>query len=161
MNEVVIHGILKSAIAAQKGACEAGGGKFKAEEAPNGTFSASCVYPAIPAIVAPVSNSDIVETMATQPPVASMDTPTPAPLGGPSDFVSAHKTATKTVLLVDNEGREFLRVGGSRSWRNFNPGNIRKGGFSNNHGAIGDDGSFAIGASLFTRWSNHRVHRVG
>ncbi|MEP5730837.1 MAG: TIGR02594 family protein [Sulfitobacter sp.] len=73
-----------------------------------------------------------------------MDTPTPAPLGGPSGFVSAHKTATKTILLVDNEGREFLRVGGSRSWRNFNPGNIRKGGFSDNHGAIGDDGSFAI-----------------
>ena len=89
-------------------------------------------------------NSDIVETMRTEPPVATMNTSTPPPPGGPSAFVAAHKTATKTILLVDDQGREFLRVGGSRSWRNFNPGNIRKGDFSNNNGAIGDDGSFAV-----------------
>ena len=86
----------------------------------------------------------MIENMRTEPPVEGMDSSVAAPPGGPSTFVAAHKTATKTVLLVDDEGREFLRVGGSRSWRNFNPGNIRKGNFSTSNGAIGDDGSFAI-----------------
>ena len=89
-------------------------------------------------------NSEIIENMPTEPPVADMDTSTAQPPGGPSTFIAAHKTATKTVLLVDDQGREFLRTGGSRSWRNSNPGNIRKGDFSSNNGAIGDDGSFAI-----------------
>ncbi|MCG7522779.1 TIGR02594 family protein [Ruegeria sp. Ofav3-42] len=89
-------------------------------------------------------NSEIIESMRNEPPVAGMDSSAVLPPGGPSTFIAAHKTATKTVLLVDDQGREFLRVGGSRSWRNFNPGNIRKGNFSTNNGAIGDDGSFAI-----------------
>lgn len=89
-------------------------------------------------------NSDMIENMRTEPPVDNMNTSAPPPAGGPSVFIAAHKTATKSVLLIDDQGREFLRVGGSRSWRNFNPGNIRKGNFSTSNGAIGDDGSFAI-----------------
>lgn len=89
-------------------------------------------------------NSDMIENMRTEPPVDGMDTSASPPPGGPSAFIAAHRTTTKTVLLVDDEGREFLRVGGSRSWRNFNPGNIRKGNFSTSNGSIGDDGSFAI-----------------
>ncbi len=85
-----------------------------------------------------------LEKLPTKPPVAAMDAPELPPPGGPDHFVSARKTATKTNLFIDEKGREFLRIGGSRSWRNFNPGNIRKGSFSENAGAIGDDGSFAI-----------------
>ncbi|PRH85364.1 hypothetical protein C5L14_23270 [Labrys okinawensis] len=36
------------------------------------------------------------------------------------------------------------RIGGTRSWRNFNPGNIEYGKFAASHGAIGTDGRFAI-----------------
>jgi hypothetical protein len=36
------------------------------------------------------------------------------------------------------------RTGGSRSWRNRNPGNIEYGKFAKEHGAIGSDGRFAI-----------------
>lgn len=36
------------------------------------------------------------------------------------------------------------RRGGSRSWRNCNPGNIEYGRFAKEHGAIGSDGRFAV-----------------
>ncbi|MCP5467822.1 MAG: hypothetical protein H7A32_00960 [Deltaproteobacteria bacterium] len=37
-----------------------------------------------------------------------------------------------------------LRSGGTRAWRNNNPGNIRNGKFADNHGAIGEAGGFAV-----------------
>ena len=37
-----------------------------------------------------------------------------------------------------------VRIGGSRSWRNNNPGNIEYGPFAMAHGATGSDGRFAI-----------------
>ncbi|PRH86931.1 hypothetical protein C5L14_16730 [Labrys okinawensis] len=43
--------------------------------------------------------------------------------------------------VPDNGERRF---GGSRSWRNRNPGNIEYGPFARSHGAIGSDGRFAI-----------------
>ncbi|WP_226951213.1 conjugal transfer protein [Rhizobium terrae] len=82
--------------------------------------------------------------MPTRPPVANMDEPTPPPAGQPGEFVHARVIAPKTILYIDGAGREQVRESGSRSWRNCNPGNIRKGDFSVNCGAIGDDGSFAI-----------------
>ena len=39
---------------------------------------------------------------------------------------------------------EAPRAGGSRSWRNNNPGNIEYGPFAKAHGAIGSDGRFAV-----------------
>ena len=78
------------------------------------------------------------------PPVPIMDTPDPVPPGDATGFIAARKTAHLTVLYIDAEGREVLRQGGSRSWRNNNPGNIRKGSFADNSGAIGDDGAFAV-----------------
>lgn len=41
-------------------------------------------------------------------------------------------------------GGNFRKVGGSRSWRNNNPGNIEYGDFARRYGAIGTDGRFAI-----------------
>ncbi len=82
--------------------------------------------------------------MPSTPPVANMDSPAPAPAGAHGPFVHARAIAPKTILYTDADGRDEIREVGSRSWRNCNAGNIRKGDFSINCGAIGDDGSFAI-----------------
>jgi len=94
----------------------------------------------------PVSTKirDIGAALPDRPPVANMDQPTPPPGGPVGEFIHARSIAYKTVLYTDAEGRDEIREGGSRSWRNCNPGNIRKGDFSLNAGAIGDDGRFAI-----------------
>lgn len=84
------------------------------------------------------------QALPSSPPVANMDDPSPPPAGAPGEFVHARSIAPKTILYTDADGRDQIREGGSRSWRNCNPGNIRKGDFSRNCGAIGDDGSFAI-----------------
>ncbi|KQV81839.1 conjugal transfer protein [Rhizobium sp. Root1220] len=73
-----------------------------------------------------------------------MDDPDAPPAGAPGEFVHARMIAPKTILYTDASGRDQIREGGSRSWRDCNAGNIRKGDFSINAGAIGDDGSFAI-----------------
>lgn len=74
----------------------------------------------------------------------NMDRPVAPAAGAPGQFVQARKIADKTILYIDDQGREFLRESGSRSWRNNNPGNIRKGSLASTAGAIGDDGAFAI-----------------
>lgn len=38
----------------------------------------------------------------------------------------------------------FINVGGTRNWRNNNPGNIEAGSFATGQGGIGSDGRFAI-----------------
>lgn len=43
---------------------------------------------------------------------------------------------------------ELQRREGTRNWRNNNPGNIRKGGYAQSKGAVGDDGAFAVFPSL-------------
>ena len=54
-------------------------------------------------------------------------------------------TGGKTVTYFDNESNQETRTGGSRHWRNKNPGNIVYGGWAKRHGAIGKDrGGFAI-----------------
>lgn len=87
---------------------------------------------------------NLSEILPKQPPVPAMDRPEPPPAGATSRFVFARSTMPRTVSYIDDAGREEIREGGSRSWRNCNPGNIRKGDFSISCGAIGDDGSFAI-----------------
>ncbi len=94
----------------------------------------------VPPPVEPRVNPDLPPT----PPVPGLDGPDPPPAGPPGAFVAARRTLQTTVLYIDGAGREVLRQGGSRSWRNNNPGNIRKGDFARNAGAIGDDGAFAI-----------------
>lgn len=84
------------------------------------------------------------------PPVGNMDAPGPIPPGPPSAFIRARKIAAKTILYIDTQGREFIKEGGSRSWRNYNPGNIRKGNFASAAGGIGDDDAFAIFPDLKT-----------
>jgi hypothetical protein len=49
-----------------------------------------------------------------------------------------------TVTYVDENGEITIYKEGSRSWRNNNMGNMVKGAFAKKHGAIGDDGRFAV-----------------
>jgi hypothetical protein len=42
------------------------------------------------------------------------------------------------------DGTKEVREGGSISWRNNNPGNVRAGSFAKEHGAIGEAGGFAV-----------------
>lgn len=50
----------------------------------------------------------------------------------------------KSVIYVYNDGRKVVRNGGSRAWRNNNPGNLRYYNFAKNNGAIGEAGKFAV-----------------
>lgn len=59
-------------------------------------------------------------------------------------FISASAPRPLTVVYLDETGRETILEGGSRAWRNRNPGNIVGGTFAQAHGAIGQDTRFAI-----------------
>ena len=62
---------------------------------------------------------------------------------GPT-YVSAFPGIGITRMYVGNDGNIYELSGGSRAWRNNNPGNLEYGKFARNHGAIGTDGRFAI-----------------
>ena len=53
----------------------------------------------------------------------------------------------QTVVIAHGRGNTEQRSGGSKSWRNNNPGNIRYGTFAISHGAIGHAGGFAVFAT--------------
>ncbi|MDN3813698.1 hypothetical protein ACVZH2_02830 [Morganella morganii] len=53
-------------------------------------------------------------------------------------------TPSKNKRIYNNSDGGFAREGGSRSWRNNNPGNVEYGDFAKRFGAIGTDGRFAI-----------------
>lgn len=105
-------------------------------------------FPNEPRPTQPVDRGPSAEPGGTEMPQApfsgNMDTPKPAPAGPAERFVQARKIAAKTILFIDAQGRELVKESGSRSWRNNNPGNIRKGNFATMAGAIGDDDAFAI-----------------
>lgn len=115
--------------------------KMKVGSIANADGSYTVTYEPLPSAS---DGAQLSETMPSTPPVANMDSPAPAPAGAHGPFVHARAIAPKTILYTDADGRDEIREGGSRSWRNCNAGNIRKGDFSINCGAIGDDGSFAI-----------------
>ncbi|MBQ5700462.1 MAG: hypothetical protein IIV74_04175 [Alphaproteobacteria bacterium] len=48
------------------------------------------------------------------------------------------------VIVVGPDGKRYKRSGGTRAWRNNNPGNIRPGKFSRSIGGIGSAGGFAV-----------------
>jgi hypothetical protein len=58
-------------------------------------------------------------------------------------FVRAYASDDR-VIYVDQTGRRWVREGGTRSWRNNNPGNLRATPFARRHGAIGSAGGFAV-----------------
>jgi hypothetical protein len=48
------------------------------------------------------------------------------------------------VIIVCEDGSEDHRSGGTRAWRNNNPGNIRSGRFADDQGSLGEAGGFAV-----------------
>lgn len=81
----------------------------------------------------------------------SSDTP-PAPAATPIISISNSMNMTpvraiesgKDVIFVADNNRQYKHVGGTRAWRNNNPGNIRMSDFSRRAGAIGTAGGFAV-----------------
>ena len=59
-------------------------------------------------------------------------------------FISAFPGVGTTRMYVGNDGNIYEASGGSRAWRNNNPGNLEYGKFALDNGAIGSDGRFAI-----------------
>lgn len=58
------------------------------------------------------------------------------------------RAGSSAVVYTADDGSKVLREGGSRSWRNNNPGNIRYTQFARNQGAIGTAGGFAVFADV-------------
>lgn len=54
------------------------------------------------------------------------------------------KEMSKDVVYTHTDGTTQRRTGGTRAWRNMNPGNIRYSDFSRRMGAIGEAGGFAV-----------------
>ncbi len=65
--------------------------------------------------------------------------------------ISAHGEG-RTTVIVFTDGSEEVRTGGSRSWRNNNPGNMRQSSFAIRHGSLGEAGGFAVFSSPQTGW---------
>jgi hypothetical protein len=63
-------------------------------------------------------------------------------------FARARTKKSTDVVFTDEVGKLFVRKGGSRAWRNNNPGNLRHYAFAQQQGAIGEAGGFAVFADL-------------
>jgi hypothetical protein len=53
-----------------------------------------------------------------------------------------------SVVVTFSDGSHEVRRGGTRTWRNNNPGNFRLTPLAQRHGAIGEAGGFAVFGSL-------------
>lgn len=73
-----------------------------------------------------------------------------SPVSNTSSVNSSPSQHGSSSVVSTSRGKEIsypngeTRIGGSRSWRNNNPGNLEYGKFAKNHGAIGTDGRFAV-----------------
>ncbi len=61
----------------------------------------------------------------------------------PGRGISSARESGKDVIIV-RDGREYIRSGGSRAWRNNNPGNIICSDFAQRQGSVGCAGRFAV-----------------
>lgn len=62
-----------------------------------------------------------------------------------NDHIAVTATAQRyDVVYTRADGNQFRRSGGTRAWRNMNPGNIRYSDFARQAGAIGHAGGFAV-----------------
>jgi hypothetical protein len=59
-------------------------------------------------------------------------------------FIKAEAGPKATVIYTDSEGKQWQYSGGSRTWRNNNPGNLVSASVSKRNGEIGKAGGFAI-----------------
>lgn len=67
-----------------------------------------------------------------------------ASLVGSFVFVKAKETGKRRVTYWDKNGSSVEYIGGNRTWRNQNPGNIGAGSWADRQGAIGKAGGFAV-----------------
>ena len=58
-----------------------------------------------------------------------------------SGFVRVESTSANSVIYIAANGEKTTRIGGTRTWRNNNPGAIRS---TTKYGAIGSAGGFAV-----------------
>ncbi len=68
-------------------------------------------------------------------------------------YVSAFSGIKNNVIYKGNNGNLYEASGGTKAWRNNNPGNIEDGKFARNNGAIGSDGRFAIFPNSDIGWN--------
>ena len=61
-----------------------------------------------------------------------------------SRMISAVPGPKDTVIYTDENGGRFSYSGGTRTWRNNNPGNLVPGKISKRHGQIGVVAKFAV-----------------
>lgn len=59
-------------------------------------------------------------------------------------LIEAYSGPGLSVAYIDENGFYSLYSGGSRNWRNNNPGNFRPGTVSRRNGQIGVAGNFAV-----------------
>lgn len=108
------------------------------------------------------SGANMATTPYSDVPLASAGAPgniaaaTQAPDSTPLNVASIQNTGTqnmtpvraiqtgKDVIFVAADNTQYKHVGGTRAWRNNNPGNIRMSDFSRRAGAIGEAGGFAV-----------------
>ncbi len=108
-------------------------------------------------ISAPLNNSTKSEYLSDSTPmvserpvsggasVSSVPTPsvTPSSASG-AVLVSAASSGRNDVVYTTADGQRYKRTGGTRAWRNNNPGNIIASDFARRMGAIGQGGRFAV-----------------
>lgn len=68
----------------------------------------------------------------------------PSNSGVNNNFISASDGDNNSVIYTDKAGQKLKYIGGTRAWRNNNPGNLRYYDFAKKHGAIGEAGGFAV-----------------
>lgn len=59
-------------------------------------------------------------------------------------FIKAEAGPKATVIYTDSDGKYWQYSGGSRTWRNNNPGNLVSASVSKRNGEIGKAGGFAV-----------------
>lgn len=61
-----------------------------------------------------------------------------------SKYIKAENGLENAVIYYDESGKLWLFEGGTRTWRNQNPGNLVVGKYSRKNGMIGKAGGFAV-----------------
>ncbi len=59
-------------------------------------------------------------------------------------YVKAVSGPNSSVIYTDDGGKQWVHSGGTRTWRNNNPGNLVVGSISRDNNAIGKAGGFAV-----------------
>lgn len=88
-----------------------------------------------------------------------------------SKFIKAEAGLHRTVIYTDDSDRHFRYSGGTRTWRNNNPGNLVPGKVSKSNNQIGVAGDFAVFPdyetghaalidSLSTTYANASIHEL-